>query len=58
MTRIVAFASAIVLFLPLPGDGAEPPGEKQGTVYRAPSGTTLRLMLDDSNVGSRCRSAR
>src|SRR5262245_38737484 len=23
----------------------------QGTTYRAPSGTTLRIMLDDSNVG-------
>jgi quercetin dioxygenase-like cupin family protein len=23
----------------------------QGTTYRAPSGTTLRLMLDESNVG-------
>ena len=25
--------------------------EKQGTLYRAPSGATLRLLLDDSNVG-------
>jgi quercetin dioxygenase-like cupin family protein len=25
--------------------------EKQGTLYRAPSGVTLRLLLDDSNVG-------
>ena len=25
--------------------------EKQGTVYRAPSGTTLRLVLDSTNVG-------
>jgi quercetin dioxygenase-like cupin family protein len=24
----------------------------QGTTYRAPSGTTLRLILDESNVGS------
>jgi quercetin dioxygenase-like cupin family protein len=23
----------------------------QGTIYRSPGGTTLRLMLDDSNVG-------
>ena len=23
----------------------------QGTTYRSPGGTTLRLMLDDSNVG-------
>ena len=25
--------------------------ERQGTLYRAPSGVTLRLLLDDSNVG-------
>jgi quercetin dioxygenase-like cupin family protein len=25
--------------------------EKQGTLYRAPSGVTLRLLLDDHNVG-------
>ncbi|MGH7619876.1 MAG: cupin domain-containing protein [Gemmatimonadaceae bacterium] len=25
--------------------------QKQGTLYRAPSGVTLRLLLDDSNVG-------
>lgn len=25
--------------------------QKQGTLYRAPSGATLRLLLDDSNVG-------
>jgi quercetin dioxygenase-like cupin family protein len=29
---------------------AQSPG-LQGTTYRAPSGTTLRLMLDESNVG-------
>jgi quercetin dioxygenase-like cupin family protein len=26
-------------------------GEKQGVTYRAPGGTTLRLILDESNVG-------
>jgi quercetin dioxygenase-like cupin family protein len=25
--------------------------EKQGTTYRSPSGATLKLMLDDTNVG-------
>jgi len=25
--------------------------DKQGTTYRSPSGATLKLMLDDSNVG-------
>jgi quercetin dioxygenase-like cupin family protein len=27
-------------------------GKLQGTTYRSPSGVTLRLMLDESNVGS------
>ena len=26
-------------------------GKKQGITYRSPSGTTLRLLLDESNVG-------
>ena len=26
--------------------------EKQGTTYRSPTGATLKLMLDESNVGS------
>lgn len=26
-------------------------GKTQGSTYRAPSGTTLKLMLDDTNVG-------
>ena len=26
-------------------------GEAQGATYRSPTGTTLRLMLDESNVG-------
>jgi quercetin dioxygenase-like cupin family protein len=29
--------------------GAQPP---QGVLYRAPSGTTLRLLVDDTNLGS------
>jgi quercetin dioxygenase-like cupin family protein len=31
--------------------GAAQSEKLQGTTYRSPSGTTLRLMLDDSNVG-------
>ena len=27
------------------------PDQRQGVTYRAPSGTTLRLMLDESNLG-------
>ena len=26
-------------------------GEKQGVIYRSPTGATLKLLLDDSNVG-------
>src|SRR5215213_3333616 len=32
-------------------DAAAPQPEKSGATYRSPSGATLRLMLDDSNVG-------
>ena len=31
--------------------GAAQSEKLQGTLYRSPSGTTLRLMLDESNVG-------
>src|SRR5437868_4813404 len=30
---------------------AQKPAARQGVVYKAPSGITLRLMLDDTNVG-------
>jgi quercetin dioxygenase-like cupin family protein len=51
MTRIsrisfaAAFAAVAVVALAAQSD------RPQGTTYRAPSGTTLRIMLDDSNVG-------
>ena len=51
MTRIsrisfaAAFAAVAVVGLAAQSD------RPQGTTYRAPSGTTLRIMLDDSNVG-------
>lgn len=52
MTRVFGFAAVIVLCLTMPGRAQAPQGEKQGTVYRAPGGTTLRLILDERNVGS------
>lgn len=52
MTRIFAFAAVVVLCAASSVTAQEPQGEKQGTVYRAPSGTTLRLILDEHNVGS------
>jgi len=54
MTRIFASAAiaaligAAALWSAAPASGQE---KVQGTTYRAPSGTTLRIMLDDSNVG-------
>jgi quercetin dioxygenase-like cupin family protein len=43
------FATALVLGLAAPSSSQT--DKPQGTTYRAPSGTTLRLMLDESNVG-------
>ncbi len=42
---------AAALFLVALSTTAPAQTEKQGTTYRSPSGATLKLMLDDSNVG-------
>lgn len=44
------FCSAALLVAAISGS-ASAQNEKQGTIYRSPSGATLKLMLDDSNVG-------
>src|SRR3954463_6908556 len=44
----IAAASALAASMAVLGAQDKP----QGTTYRAPSGTTLRLMLDETNVGS------
>ena len=44
------FCSAALLIAAVSGS-ASAQNEKQGTTYRSPSGATLKLMLDDSNVG-------
>jgi quercetin dioxygenase-like cupin family protein len=50
MTRTWILGGAMALALATQGAAQ---GEKpQGVTYRAPSGTTLRLMLDEHNVGS------
>ena len=49
MTRACAFA-AMLVFVAAPAAIAQSE-QPQGTTYRAPGGTTLRLMLDESNVG-------
>jgi quercetin dioxygenase-like cupin family protein len=48
MMRVLALS---VLTLCLATLGAAQPAKLQGTTYRSPGGTTLRLMLDDTNVG-------
>lgn len=45
------FAMGAVIALCLATPGAAQSDKLQGVTYRAPSGTTLRLMLDESNVG-------
>jgi quercetin dioxygenase-like cupin family protein len=49
MTRAfsIACASAFVVATSLVAQSDKP----QGTTYRSPGGTTLRLLLDESNVG-------
>jgi quercetin dioxygenase-like cupin family protein len=47
--RTMAFGAGTALCLVT--SGAAQSDKLQGVTYRAPSGTTLRLMLDDSNVG-------
>ena len=50
MTRLLILAAVVTACVVT--TGATPQGETlQGTTYRSPGGTTLRLMLDDSNVG-------
>jgi len=45
-----ALSLSAILALSLAG-GAEAQSDKQGVVYRSPGGSTLRLILDDTNVG-------
>src|SRR5215212_5269872 len=44
-------AAIIALCLTAPSGSAAAQSEKQGVTYRSPGGTTLRLVLDTSNVG-------
>ena len=41
----------VAVALCLASSGAAQSEKLQGTTYKSPGGTTLRLMLDDSNVG-------
>jgi quercetin dioxygenase-like cupin family protein len=49
MKRAALFVSIIAVCLAT--RGAAQSEKLQGTTYRSPTGTTLRLMLDESNVG-------
>jgi quercetin dioxygenase-like cupin family protein len=46
-----AIATTVGFVLCLIAGGNAQSDKPQGVTYRAPSGTTLRLMLDESNVG-------
>jgi hypothetical protein len=48
MSRWVALGAMVALCLATPAAAQE---KLQGKTYRAPGGTTLRLMLDENNVG-------
>ena len=48
MTRILRFAAFAAVTLAVP---ALAQSDKAPATYRSPSGTTLKLMLDDTNVG-------
>lgn len=48
---IVVSGVIVVVVLCLLMGAAAPAGKTQGVTYRAPSGTMLRLLLDESNVG-------
>src|ERR1700745_132520 len=41
----------LVVLMACTASTAAAQAEKQGTTYRSPSGTTLKLTLDESNVG-------
>jgi quercetin dioxygenase-like cupin family protein len=45
---ILVGAAAVLLVVAVAAQGDKP----QGTTYRSPGGTTLRLMLDETNLGA------
>jgi quercetin dioxygenase-like cupin family protein len=52
LVRVAAFVGATAALSAQAPATSAPGNRQQGVVYRAPSGTTLRLMLDETNVGS------
>src|SRR3954465_14925770 len=51
MPIMLRLASGVVIAAALAGSGAAQ-SKPQGVTYRSPGGTTLRLMLDETNLGS------
>jgi quercetin dioxygenase-like cupin family protein len=51
MTRTLILGCAALVLCPTAAHVAAQSDKPQGVTYRAPSGTTLRLILDESNVG-------
>jgi quercetin dioxygenase-like cupin family protein len=49
MKRLVLFGAAAAICLA--STGSAPSAQSTGATYRSPGGTTLRLLLDESNVG-------
>lgn len=52
MTSTQVVGACALGFLCLSSEGAAQSDKPQGVIYRAPSGVTLRLMLDETNLGS------
>ena len=48
LTRVSTISLSAILLAAIVAAQSKP---QQGTIYRSPGGTTLRLMLDESNVG-------
>ena len=49
--NILRLSAAAALIVAASSSAASAQTEKQGTTYRSPGGATLKLMLDDTNVG-------
>src|SRR5436190_1272926 len=51
LMNILRISSATALLIAVSSGAVSAQTDKQGTTYRSPNGSTLKLMLDDSNVG-------
>jgi quercetin dioxygenase-like cupin family protein len=52
MTTLQALGMTVTVGLALSAAGSAQSDKPQGVTYRAPSGVTLRLMLDETNLGA------